>query len=149
MKPLQKKLSIIENELNDQVRKHLDNKKMYHLAKILLFEKQKNVHALRDHFESLATLINIPTKTDIANLSQLAKQIEEKLDCLLEQLLCMFHNQSDMKKVSLPRKRVKKIWDQQVVNLNENTKKDMIKLLIQQWNLLSVSPFNKKEDEIE
>jgi hypothetical protein len=149
MKPLQKKLSIIENELNDQVRKHLDNKKMYHLAKILLFEKQKNVHALRDHFESLATLINIPTKTDIANLSQLAKQIEEKLDCLLEQLLCMFHNQSDMKKVSLPRKRVKKIWDQQVVNLNENTKKDMIKQLIKQWNLLSVSPFNKKEDEIE
>jgi len=113
----QKHLIKAERHLNEQIKRSMDDKKVMNLAKLKLFEKQQAIKSLRDQFESVATLLNIPTKRDIANLSKIAKQIEDKLDQLEENWIITGLPSSQMKRVSLKRRSLRPLSVENEQNL--------------------------------
>jgi|GEM_PF-2953185 len=119
----QKHIINVERQLNEQIKQKMDDKKIMNLAKLKMFEKQQMIKSLRDQFESVATLMNIPTKRDIANLSKIAKQIEEKLDNLEEKWIILGSPSMKMKRVTLKRRSVRPLWQESDKNCMEDEQK--------------------------
>ncbi|MEB1807010.1 MAG: polyhydroxyalkanoate biosynthesis repressor PhaR [Bacillaceae bacterium] len=75
-----------EKQINDMIHLWTNNSEFVRYAKVNSDAHSRYLELLRRNQEMLATQLNIPTKTDLANVSKLALQTEEKLDLLEEQI---------------------------------------------------------------
>jgi DNA repair exonuclease SbcCD ATPase subunit len=75
-----------EKQLNGLLYMMTDNKEFVRTAKVGLEAHSRYMELLRKNQELLAGLMNIPTKSDVANVAKLSVQAEEKIDALEEQI---------------------------------------------------------------
>jgi DNA repair exonuclease SbcCD ATPase subunit len=75
-----------ENQLNGLLYMMTDNNGFVRTANIGLESHSRYMELLRKNQEFLAGVMNLPTKSDVANVAKLSVQAEEKIDALEEQI---------------------------------------------------------------
>jgi hypothetical protein len=75
-----------EQQLNGLLYKMSDNSEFVRLLKIGTDAHSRYMELLRKNQETVAGLMNIPTKSDVSNIAKLSVQAEEKIDSLEEQI---------------------------------------------------------------
>lgn len=75
-----------EKQVNDYIHLWTNTEDFVSLSKLSTESHANFIERLRKNQELLATQLNIPTKKDLANVSKLTIQTEEKLDNLEEQI---------------------------------------------------------------
>ncbi|UII55386.1 hypothetical protein LS684_17390 [Cytobacillus spongiae] len=123
-----KKLGVkLEAFLNQALQEHLNEGKVIDLFKTKGNACETIVHQLQEYSEAFATIANVPTKTDIANLTKLIIQLEEKMDQLEEQVY-------QLKETALPtkRKRCQLVFPLLLPNQTEHT--NQLHTLLDQLN---------------
>ncbi|KUP04397.1 hypothetical protein Q75_15485 [Bacillus coahuilensis p1.1.43] len=85
-KQLKKVGSTGEALVNDWVKTVLDNGELAKLLNLSSNEAAKWVDKLKEKTEEFSIPLNIPTKEDITRTLRLLKQVEDKVDWLIEQL---------------------------------------------------------------
>ncbi|WP_026566228.1 hypothetical protein [Bacillus sp. UNC41MFS5] len=75
-----------ERQLNGMLYMMTDNNEFVRLLKVGTDSHARYMERLRKNQELIASVINIPTKKDIANVAKLSLQTEEKIDILEEQV---------------------------------------------------------------
>ncbi|OLO39332.1 hypothetical protein BTR23_09825 [Alkalihalophilus pseudofirmus] len=76
-----------EESLNKLIHKLLEDPEIMNLIKLGSKKHAHLIKKVREYSEMLALQLNIPTKNDVANVAQLVRQIEEKLDAIEEKLI--------------------------------------------------------------
>ncbi|WP_462413573.1 hypothetical protein [Neobacillus sp. Marseille-QA0830] len=85
---------MVEQKVNQQIQELLNKKELVQLADIHSEWMGHNLKALHETMETLAALLHLPTKNDIANAAKLIIQTEDKVDQLEEH----FHKLHDLVK---------------------------------------------------
>jgi chromosome segregation ATPase len=75
-----------EQQLNGLLYKMSDNSEFVRLLKVGTDAHSRYMELLRKNQETVAGLMNIPTKSDVSNIAKLSVQAEEKIDSLEEQI---------------------------------------------------------------
>jgi predicted RNase H-like nuclease (RuvC/YqgF family) len=75
-----------EKQMNNLFHASTDNTEFVNLAKVGLESHARYMEQLRKNQELMASLMNIPTKSDLKNVAKLTIQAEEKIDALEEQV---------------------------------------------------------------
>lgn len=89
---LRKVSEMWERQLNGLLYMMTDNKEFVHSAKIGLNAHSRYMELLKKNQELLAGFMNIPTKSDVANVAKLSIQAEQKMDALEEQIWSLHDN---------------------------------------------------------
>ncbi|WP_096435239.1 hypothetical protein [Alteribacter populi] len=96
-KSLQEFISLLgvqsESQLNKLVHQRLEDPRTIKKTRSRMQNHANSLKKLRDYTEILALQLNMPTKDDIANVTKIAIQIEEKLDDLEEKILLLAKEQ--------------------------------------------------------
>ncbi|MFV8828543.1 hypothetical protein [Alkalihalobacterium sp. APHAB7] len=83
LKPITKKT---EDTISGVVHKLLKDPKLVEVIKLGSKSHYEFVKLAREYADVIALHLNTPTKDDVANVAQLVKQLEEKIDSLEEKL---------------------------------------------------------------
>ncbi|WP_209123734.1 polyhydroxyalkanoate biosynthesis repressor PhaR [Alkalihalobacillus sp. BA299] len=75
-----------EKQVNDMIHLWTNNTEFVRFSKVNSDAQSRYLEILRKNQDFFATQLNIPTKTDLSNVSKLALQTEEKIDLLEEQI---------------------------------------------------------------
>jgi len=75
-----------EKQANDIIHTFSNNEEFIKFSKIGTESQAKFMEMFNKNQERIANQLNIPTKTDVANIAKLTIQTEEKLDSLEEQI---------------------------------------------------------------
>ncbi|RIW28052.1 hypothetical protein D3H55_22265 [Bacillus salacetis] len=76
----------LENHLNEYIHKYLNKKEFAAAASIFKTGQSKLTSLLQELHEAASPHLNVPTKQDLANISKLIIQVEEKVDVLSDQV---------------------------------------------------------------
>ncbi|WP_216827441.1 hypothetical protein [Alkalihalobacterium elongatum] len=76
-----------EETINNVIHKLLKDPQVIDLIKLGSKQHYQFIKLAREYADVISTQLNIPTKTDVANVAQLVKQLEEKIESLEEKLL--------------------------------------------------------------
>ncbi|KUP05468.1 hypothetical protein Q73_13120 [Bacillus coahuilensis m2-6] len=106
-KQLKKVGSTGEALVNDWVKTVLDNGELAKLLNLSSNEAAKWVDKLKEKTEEFSIPLNIPTKEDITRTLQLLKQVEDKVDWLIEQLEIPKQETSESEMTELLKKHLK------------------------------------------
>lgn len=87
-----------EKQINDMIHLWTNNSEFVGFAKMNANTHAKYTELFKKNQELLATQLNIPTKSDLANVSKLTIQAEEKLDLLEEQIWSLADSFKDINK---------------------------------------------------
>ena len=80
---------IWEKQINDFIFLLSNNNEFVKMSKVGTDSHSRYVELLKKNQEALAGVLNIPTKNDMANVTSLTIQTEEKIDSLEEQIWCV------------------------------------------------------------
>lgn len=83
---LKKGGGLLQFRINDFIQQQLDSTAAIHLVKDHTSTLTKKIEKVQNYVERTAAVINLPTKTDLSNATQLILQSEEKIDDLDEQI---------------------------------------------------------------
>ncbi|WP_342430348.1 polyhydroxyalkanoate biosynthesis repressor PhaR [Neobacillus sp. FSL H8-0543] len=75
-----------EKQINDFIFLWTNNSEFVNMFKLGTEAHSRYLESLRKNQETLASLLNIPTKNDVANVASLTIQTEEKIEALEEQI---------------------------------------------------------------
>jgi chromosome segregation ATPase len=75
-----------ERQVNGLLYMLTDNKEFVRTAQVGLEAHSRYMELLKKNQEFMAGIMNIPTKSEVANVAKLSIQAEEKLDCLEERI---------------------------------------------------------------
>lgn len=75
-----------EKQMNQLIFLWSNNNEFVRLAKLGTESHSRYLDRLRKNQELLASIFNVPTKNDVANVAKLTAQTEEKIDALEEQI---------------------------------------------------------------
>lgn len=75
-----------EKGLNDLLLTSIDNKELIRMTSLGVGMHSRYVQRLKRNQELIASVMNIPTKHDVANVAKLTVQAEEKVDTLQQQI---------------------------------------------------------------
>lgn len=75
-----------ETKLRNYIHSLFEDEDTINLVKKAMHRHLKSVNALQKNTETIAQLLNLPTKSDVANIAKLSIQIEEKIDALEERV---------------------------------------------------------------
>ncbi|MGP7816303.1 hypothetical protein [Niallia sp. 01092] len=78
--------NLLQYRINTIIKNKLNNENLILLANNRSKALTKKVIQVQNHVERLASILHLPTKTDVSNATQLILQSEEKIDSLDEQL---------------------------------------------------------------
>lgn len=81
-------------QLNERFQQLLDDPKTIKYAQLFMNKHSSFLEKIRQRSDTLALQLNLPTKDDVANVANLAKQLEEKLDQIENQLHQLTKNQA-------------------------------------------------------
>jgi len=82
-----------DSQLNERFQKLLGDPNTIKYSQSLMKKHSSLLKKIRKHSDTLALQLNMPTKDDVANVANLCKQIEEKLDVIENQLHQLMKNQ--------------------------------------------------------
>ncbi|GKU83178.1 hypothetical protein [Niallia sp. NCCP-28] len=83
---LKKGGGLLQFRINDFIQQQLNSTSAIHLVKDHTGTLTKKIEKVQNYVERTAAVINLPTKTDLSNATQLILQSEEKIDDLDEQI---------------------------------------------------------------
>ncbi|MBI0580036.1 polyhydroxyalkanoate biosynthesis repressor PhaR [Neobacillus cucumis] len=92
---------MLDKQLNGLLYNLTNNKELVRTASFGLNTYSSNLERLRKNQELIATVLNIPTKKDVANAAKLSIQTEEKIDILEEQIWKLQDSVSSINKGNL------------------------------------------------
>jgi CRISPR/Cas system type I-B associated protein Csh2 (Cas7 group RAMP superfamily) len=75
-----------EKQINDFIYLWTDNSEFLKMSKLGTEAQSRYLETLRKNQETMASLLNMPTKNDVANVANLTIQTEEKIEALEEQI---------------------------------------------------------------
>lgn len=75
-----------EKQINDFIFLWTNNSEFVKMSKVGTEAHSRYLETLRKNQEAMATLLNMPTKNDLANVANLTIQTENKIDALEEQI---------------------------------------------------------------
>jgi hypothetical protein len=78
---------IIEQQLNQHIQNIVNNDNLINFADEHSNLITNQISSLQRHVETLSTILNLPTKNDVANVAKLTLQTEEKVDKLEEHMI--------------------------------------------------------------
>jgi dGTP triphosphohydrolase len=147
---------ILEKQINDFIFLWSNNKEFVKMANTGTEANSRYLEAFRKNQEELAGVLNIPTKNDLANITSLTIQTEEKIDTLEEQI---WNLQDSLKSQSKEIESVVEV-SKEIIKLTKQLKTELVKTKKEQVdskNLqtelqeirLELSKLNNLKDEIE
>ncbi|WP_158737860.1 hypothetical protein [Alteribacillus sp. YIM 98480] len=86
-KDLKKLAFALEKNINDTIKKELNNENIAKAAGIAAKTHARFLRSLQEYSEILSAPLNIPTKKDVSNIAKLIIQLEDKIDNMEEELI--------------------------------------------------------------
>lgn len=118
------KLSLLwEKQINDFIYLLTDNKDFVKMSKFGTEINSRFLEELKMNQEALASVLNLPTKNDVANVATLTIQAEEKIEALEEQIWDL---QDSMKSQSKEIESVVEI-SKEIIKLTKQLKTELVK----------------------
>ncbi|KAB7666472.1 hypothetical protein [Bacillus sp. B1-b2] len=96
---LKKGGNLLQYRINDSIKKNLNQIPLVDFAKSKTGLLTKRMDQIQQYTEQATNYMNLPTKTDIANTTQLILQSEEKIDQLDNQLYSITSMLTEMKEM--------------------------------------------------
>jgi len=96
---LKKGGGLLQFRINDFIQQQLNSTAAIHLVKDHTGTLAKKIEKLQNYVERTAAIINLPTKTDLSNATQLILQSEEKIDDLDEQIYDLQLKMQEIKEI--------------------------------------------------
>lgn len=96
---LKKGGNLLQYRLNDSIKKNLNQNSLVDFAKNKTSPLAKKMDQFQQYSEQATNYMNLPTKADIANTTQLIIQSEEKIDQLDYQLFSISSMLNEMKEM--------------------------------------------------
>ena len=118
------KLSLMwEKQINDFIYLWTDNKEFMKMSNVGTEINSRYLDALKKNQEALASVLNLPTKNDVANVASLTIQAEEKIEALEEQIWGL---QDTMKTQSKDIESVVEV-SKEIIKLTKQLKTELVK----------------------
>ncbi|MEH7075275.1 polyhydroxyalkanoate biosynthesis repressor PhaR [Neobacillus drentensis] len=118
------KLSLLwEKQINDFIYLWADNKDFVKLSNVGTEINSRYLDAFKKNQEALASVLNLPTKNDVANVASLTIQAEEKIEALEEQIWGL---QDSMKTQSKEIETVVEV-SKEIIKLTKQLKTELVK----------------------
>ncbi|WP_404332808.1 polyhydroxyalkanoate biosynthesis repressor PhaR [Mesobacillus maritimus] len=119
-----------EKGLNDILLTSIDNKELIRMTSLGVGMHSRYVQRLKRNQELMATMMNIPTKHDVANVAKLTVQAEEKVDTLQQQIwalqdsfaLANTEQQQFIKEIMNFNQKLNKEWEKLSIDITETKK---------------------------
>ncbi|OLS41854.1 polyhydroxyalkanoate biosynthesis repressor PhaR [Bacillus sp. MRMR6] len=112
-----------EKQLNDLFFLWTNNNEFLKMSNIGTQVHSRNLERFKKNQEAFASLLNIPTKTDVENVAALTIQAEEKMDALEEQI---WQLQDSMKTQSKEIESVVEV-SKEIIKLTKQLKTELVK----------------------
>ncbi|MDM5328211.1 polyhydroxyalkanoate biosynthesis repressor PhaR [Neobacillus sp. CF12] len=112
-----------EKQINDFIYLWTNNTEFVKMSKVGTQTQSRYLEAIRKNQETLAGVLNIPTKNDLANVATLTIQTEEKIESLEEQIWDL---QDSMKSQSKEIESVVEI-SKEIIKLTKQLKTELVK----------------------
>lgn len=77
---------LLEKQINDFIYLWTDNNEFVKMSNVGSEIHSRYLETLKKNQEALANVLNLPTKSDVTNVSNLTIQVEEKIEALEEQI---------------------------------------------------------------
>lgn len=112
-----------EKQINDFIFHWTDNKDFIKMSNAGTEINSRYLEAFKKNQETLASVLNLPTKNDIANVATLTVQAEEKIEALEEQILDL---QDSMKSQT---REIESVVDisKEIIKLTKQLKTELVK----------------------
>lgn len=94
---LKKGGGLLQYRINNLIQNHLNNYNLIGLVNSQSNSLSKKITAAKKYAEQTSSLLNLPTKIDLSNATQLILQSEEKIDKLDEQLYELTEKMAEIK----------------------------------------------------
>jgi seryl-tRNA synthetase len=118
------KLSLLwEKQINDFIFQWTDNKDFVKMSGLGTEINSRYLETFKKNQEALASVLNLPTKNDVANVATLTIQAEEKIEALEEQIWDL---QDSMKSQSKEIESVVEI-SKEIIKLTKQLKTELVK----------------------
>jgi seryl-tRNA synthetase len=118
------KLSLLwEKQINDFIFQWSDNKDFVKMSSLGTEINSRYLETFKKNQEALASVLNLPTKNDVANVATLTIQAEEKIEALEEQIWDL---QDSMKSQSKEIESVVEI-SKEIIKLTKQLKTELVK----------------------
>jgi seryl-tRNA synthetase len=118
------KLSLLwEKQINDFIFQWTDNKDFVKMSSLGTEINSRYLETFKKNQEALASVLNLPTKNDVANVATLTIQAEEKIEALEEQIWDL---QDSMKSQSKEIESVVEI-SKEIIKLTKQLKTELVK----------------------
>jgi hypothetical protein len=112
-----------EKQINDVIYLWTNNSEFIKMSNLGTDAHSRYLETMRKNQEALASLLNIPTKSDLANVATLTIQTEEKIDALEEQI---WNLQDSVKSTNKEIESVVEV-SKEIIKLTKQLKTDLIK----------------------
>lgn len=112
-----------EKQINDFIFLLTNNSNFVKMSNLSMDAHSRYFEKLRKNQESVASLLNIPTKSDVANVANLTIRAEEKMEALEEQI---WNLQDAMKSQSKEIDAVAEV-SKEIIKLTKQLKTDLVK----------------------
>lgn len=96
---LKKGGTLLQYRLNNRIKNSLNQMAIIDLTNSKANPLTNKIDQIQNYTEQLSNYINLPTKTDLANATQLILQTEEKIDNLDDQLFELTNMMKDVKQL--------------------------------------------------
>jgi len=96
---LKKGGTLLQYRLNNRIKNSLNQMSVIDLTSSKANPLTNKIDQIQNYTEQLSNYINLPTKTDLANATQLILQSEEKIDNLDDQLFELTNMMKDVKQL--------------------------------------------------
>jgi len=96
---LKKGGTFLQFQINNMIQNQLNHYSLINVAKTQTNALTKKIKKLQQYTEQTAAVLNLPTKTDLSNATQLILQSEEKIDNIddqLYQITTMLHEMKEL-----------------------------------------------------
>jgi polyhydroxyalkanoic acid synthase PhaR subunit len=112
-----------EKQINDFINHWTANKDFIKMSNAGTEINSRYLEAFKKNQETLASVLNLPTKNDIANVASLTVQAEEKIEALEEQILDL---QDSMKSQT---REIESVVDisKEIIKLTKQLKTELVK----------------------
>jgi hypothetical protein len=112
-----------EKQINDFIYLWTDNSEFLKMSKLGTEAHSRYLETLRKNQETMASLLNMPTKNDVANVANLTIQTEEKIEALEEQIWDL------QESVRTQSKEIESVVEvsKEIIKLTKQLKSDLVK----------------------
>lgn len=112
-----------EKQINDVIYLWTNNSEFIKMSNLGTDAHSRYLETMRKNQEALASLLNMPTKSDLANVATLTIQTEEKIDALEEQI---WNLQDSVKSTNKEIESVVEV-SKEIIKLTKQLKTDLMK----------------------